>query len=120
MSVEDGWFKRQCEDVDKEVSSWPEWMQRQAFGEEFVEEEKRKKRAAAIQRIAAGFKDLKPRDPKRIPEVLEAIREYWEQNPDLRLGQIIAGISHDRHNTFDPFNLEDDTLLDSLEDKKSS
>ena len=29
------------------------------------------------------------RDPKRIPEMLEAIRDVWEAHPDLRLGQLI-------------------------------
>lgn len=30
------------------------------------------------------------RDPIRIDEVLEVIRIYWKQNPDLRLGQIVS------------------------------
>ena len=33
------------------------------------------------------------RDPKRIPEVLEAIRKAWEASPDLRLGQLIMNLA---------------------------
>ena len=29
------------------------------------------------------------RDPKRIPEVISLIEEYWALNPDLRLGQLL-------------------------------
>ena len=29
------------------------------------------------------------RDIKRIPKMLEAIRDVWEEHPDLRLGQLI-------------------------------
>jgi uncharacterized protein YihD (DUF1040 family) len=29
------------------------------------------------------------RDPKRIPEVLEAVRKVWEKDPDQRLGQLL-------------------------------
>lgn len=29
------------------------------------------------------------RDPNRINRALEALRYYWEKNPDLRLGQLI-------------------------------
>ena len=36
------------------------------------------------------------RDPERIPKVLEAIREVWERNPNLRLGQIVV-IAHPSH-----------------------
>ena len=30
------------------------------------------------------------RDPERIDAVLTALRTYWEQNPDLRLAQIVG------------------------------
>lgn len=29
------------------------------------------------------------RDPQRIPKVLGRIRAAWEQNPDLRFGQLV-------------------------------
>ena len=53
------------------------------------------------------------RDPKRIPLVLEALRIYWEQNPDLRLGQLLNHLA-----PFDAalFYMEDDVLLRSLTD----
>jgi len=53
------------------------------------------------------------RDPARIPLVLEALRIYWEQNPDLRLGQIVSNLA-----PFDTalFYLEDATLLRWLTD----
>jgi hypothetical protein len=33
------------------------------------------------------------RDPKRIPKVLAALGELWQEHPDLRLGQIIGNAS---------------------------
>ena len=30
------------------------------------------------------------REPQRIDRVLELLKVYWKQNPDLRLGQIIG------------------------------
>lgn len=45
------------------------------------------------------------RDPNRIPTILNLLREYWEANPDLRLGQIIGNIHHG-----DPFYVEDDVI----------
>ena len=32
---------------------------------------------------------MPPRDPKRIPTILNRIKRIWEQQPELRLGQII-------------------------------
>lgn len=63
----------------------------------------------------------KPRDPDRIPQVLEAIRREWVLKPDLRLGQLIVNLF--RINTDTPteeegrrlFSVEDETLLDWLE-----
>lgn len=51
------------------------------------------------------------RDPKRIAEVLEAVQDFWETKPDLRLGQIIC-LCCDQGE--DPFYLEDDELLRRL------
>jgi len=52
------------------------------------------------------------RDPKRIPEVLNLIKMFWElpENTDLRLGQLIIFLN----NGEDPFNLEDDDLVKKL------
>jgi uncharacterized protein YihD (DUF1040 family) len=33
------------------------------------------------------------RDPNRIDEILTWLREEWEKNPDIRLGQLIANLS---------------------------
>ena len=33
------------------------------------------------------------RDPNRIPAILAALGEYWMENPDLRLGQIMGNAS---------------------------
>lgn len=55
------------------------------------------------------------RDPKRIPEVLEALRVYWEQNPDMRLGQILGNVSSHMTETNDPYYMEDDVFLKGLD-----
>ena len=34
------------------------------------------------------------RDPKRIERILNLLRAYWSQNPDLRLGQLITNFAH--------------------------
>jgi len=47
------------------------------------------------------------RNPSRIPKLLEAIKKYWEQYPDLRLGQIVVNMTEPGK---DPFYLEDDEL----------
>lgn len=52
------------------------------------------------------------RDPKRIPEILEAIREVWEAHPDLRLGQLITiALGPLKSNLVDIFMVEDKDLL---------
>ena len=54
-----------------------------------------------------------PRDPDRIPEVLEAIKQLWEQHPDWRLGQLIRNVAPLGK---DVFYVEDDVLLEGLQD----
>lgn len=61
------------------------------------------------------FTDLKPRDPNRIPVVMDKLMTMWKKYPDMRLGQLLVnvlpyGITHR-----ELFNLEDDKLLDALE-----
>lgn len=34
------------------------------------------------------------RDPKRIEKIVDALRKYWVNNPDLRLGQIVSILAH--------------------------
>lgn len=55
------------------------------------------------------------RDPKRIPEVLEALRAYWESEPDMRLGQILGNVSSHMRTTSDPYYMEDDVFLKGLD-----
>jgi uncharacterized protein YihD (DUF1040 family) len=53
------------------------------------------------------------RNPKRIPIVLEKLKEYWEKNPDLRLGQlisIISAVSPNKAKNDDTFMAEDEGI----------
>ena len=54
------------------------------------------------------------RNPKRIDTVLEELEEYWKENPDLRLGQLIFILSSKHNNIDDAFYIEDDELLQTL------
>jgi len=56
------------------------------------------------------------RNPARIPVVLEAIKEIWEKNPDLRLGQLIYITIPSSQSAETLFNVEDGTLLKRLKD----
>ena len=53
-----------------------------------------------------------PRDPARIPVVLDKLREVWEKSPNLRLAQLVVNAAGQP--CPDIFNLEDDTLLRGL------
>ena len=57
------------------------------------------------------------RNPERIPEVLKELEEFWKQNPDWRLGQVIANFSYELMGNNDPFYMEDDKLLELLQSK---
>jgi len=50
------------------------------------------------------------RDPNRIPEVLDLIKQLWEKYPDWRLGQLIVNVS----DTNDVFYVEDDRVVKGL------
>jgi len=54
------------------------------------------------------------RNPERIDEVIEEVKKYWKENPDLRLGQLIFILSSKHNNIDDPFYMEDDELLQTL------
>jgi uncharacterized protein YihD (DUF1040 family) len=58
------------------------------------------------------------RDKERIDEVLESIEEYWRENPDLRLSQIICNVGTENGYGKDPFYMEDSELVESLEKRK--
>lgn len=52
------------------------------------------------------------RDPDRITEVIWLIRQIWEQEPDLRLCQLILNISKSQGE--DLYYLEDEELINRL------
>lgn len=52
------------------------------------------------------------RDPKRIPVMLELVREIWERYPDWRLAQVIVNVS----DSVAPFYIEDDVLQREMQE----
>lgn len=54
------------------------------------------------------------RDPQRIEQILEALREVWEVDPDLRLGQLVVNAIRPSEPCLAIFNAEDDVLLKGL------
>ena len=56
-----------------------------------------------------------PRDPSRISNVIDALQQFWERNPDFRLGQLIMGIARTGEHAPKLFNMEDDEFLKRLE-----
>lgn len=52
------------------------------------------------------------RDPKRIPEVLNVLKIFWEKHPDLRFFQLLSIISDETN--MDLFYLEDEELMKIL------
>lgn len=57
------------------------------------------------------------RNPERIPEVLKELEEFWKQNPNWRLGQVIANLNYEIMGNNDPFYVEDTDLLELLKQK---
>lgn len=51
------------------------------------------------------------RDPGRIKGILAALRAVWEENPDMRLGQLICNAVREDM----LYYIEDDTLVKALE-----
>ena len=60
------------------------------------------------------------RNPDRIPEILKELEEFWKQNPDWRLGQIIANLNYEIMGGNDPFYMEDTDLLELLKQKNKN
>ncbi|ADB15124.1 hypothetical protein Psta_0434 [Pirellula staleyi DSM 6068] len=54
------------------------------------------------------------RDPQRIEQILEVLREIWEREPDLRLGQIVVNAILPSDPCPQIFSAEDDVLLAGL------
>lgn len=50
----------------------------------------------------------------RIPKIIKELEEFWKQNPDWRLGQVISNLSFEMTGGNDPFYLEDKDLLEVL------
>ena len=53
------------------------------------------------------------RDQKRIPVILDKIKEIWELYPDLRFFQLLNAVGFDSREDY--FFLEDNILLEQLE-----
>ena len=51
------------------------------------------------------------RDPGRIKGILAALRAVWEENPDMRLGQLICNAVREDM----LYYIEDETLVKALE-----
>ena len=60
------------------------------------------------------------RNPERIPEISKELEEFWKQNPNWRLGQIIANLNYEIMGGNDPFYLEDTDLLELLKQKNKN
>lgn len=58
------------------------------------------------------------RDPDRIDEVLDALRQHWKQNPDLRLAQIIGNAGRVKYGPTPNYVMEDDEVLAYLRAKE--
>ena len=54
------------------------------------------------------------RNPKRIPVILNELKNYWEKYPDMRFFQMLISLPLENA-TNDLFFYEDDQLLKSLE-----
>ena len=65
-----------------------------------------------IQKILSA--PAEDRDPARIPEVLEMLRQVWTSNPDLRLSQLIVNVAQLEEPCPSLYYKEDDVILDGL------
>ena len=59
------------------------------------------------------------RNPDRIPKIIKELEEFWKQNPDWRLGQVISNLNYEIMGNSDPFYVEDDDLLEILRRKNA-
>lgn len=67
--------------------------------------------SVANERIKIITEKFGQRDPARIPVMLDAIREQWEKEPDMRLAQLIVGAISPTEPCPQVFYFEDDELL---------
>lgn len=54
------------------------------------------------------------RDKKRIPKILNHLEEIWNENPDLRLGQIIMIATRPKGTCPEVFYIEDEKILKGI------
>lgn len=54
------------------------------------------------------------RSPDRIPELMALVQAQWQQNPDLRLMQLLVCLVNPREPCPEVFYAEDDVLLGLL------
>jgi len=56
------------------------------------------------------------RSKERIPEILDRLQKIWEENPDLRLGQLIENVFPNTSYDFkSAYNIEDEEFIKELE-----
>lgn len=58
------------------------------------------------------------RNPNRIPVIIKEIEEFWKENPDLRLGQLIVILATRHRPDVDVFNVGDTQLMKNLQNFK--
>lgn len=54
------------------------------------------------------------RDKKRIPKILNQLEQIWNENPDLRLGQIIMIATRPKSTCPEVFYIEDEEILKGI------
>ena len=69
---------------------------------------------AASERVNAFAGKFEKRDPARIPVMLDAIREQWEKDPDLRLSQLIVNALSPSEPCPQVYYFEDEQLISKL------
>lgn len=52
-------------------------------------------------------------------ELLNTLEEYWDNNPNLRLGQILSNASIDINHQRDPFYVSDKAFMEWLKDHEN-
>lgn len=60
------------------------------------------------------------RDPKRIDEILNELREFWTANPDLRLGQLVVNVVNPKVPSPEVFYVEDEEFRARLQILRNS
>lgn len=51
------------------------------------------------------------RDPQRIDEILDELRDFWKKYPDLRLGQLVVNVVAPNEPTPEVFYIEDTEFM---------